>query len=356
MYKQTLLMTLIATLTLFSGCKDSPEACAQDVTMNLDRENFQAVIDVLENNQTCDGALTQDEAWMQVGAAYIGVAGVSVGSILTSISNIDPNQGMAGLLAAFDSASTTSGLNALSRAQKVYGYVTAGVDCTATNLTPFQEAGCLYGSIANTLKSAGVLNAVMGDAVSLIGQSITTDGPDDVNNNGTADELEVTACAIKDASVTNGSNTSCTNENTITFTDSSSATFTDPASSNTFTYVPRTFSVNDVNSNNGGAATFYRMMDQASAIKSAVTTSGLCTTSFTTCYAVNYSASPACYPCPVITDGSAVSVTTGLLDVINNGGLDGLDGNNSSSLTSAMDGNSDGVVSDAELAAYISGL
>lgn len=331
-----------------------PEACAHNVSINLDNENFQAVVDVLENNQTCSGALTQDESWMQVGAAYIGLAGVSVGSILTSISNVDPALGIAGLLSTFDAASTTTGLNALTKAQKVYGYLTKDVNCSATSLTPFQEAGCLYGSVANTLKGAGVLNAVIGDAVTLIGTTVTTGSADDVNDNGTVDELEVTACAIADANISAASSQTCSTEATIAFIDNSGVTFTNAASGKSFTYVPRTFTVSDTGIASGGDATFYRMIDQASAVKSPMTTSGMSQVDFTSCSAINYSA--GCYPCPVISDGSAISVTTGLLDVINSGGLSGLDGNDSSSLVSAMNGNSDGTVSEAELATFISGL
>jgi hypothetical protein len=62
-----------------------------------------------------------------------------------------------------------------------------------------------------------------------------------------------------------------------------------------------------------------------------------------------------CFPCPVVIDGTSPTVTTGLLDLINNGDLGEADDNGS--LTAMMDINpADGNISESELADFLSTL
>jgi len=341
------LIALIFVSTLIISCgSESDAACAHQVSIDLDSENYSAVIATLENNGTCNGEFSNEESWLNLGAAYMGSAGISVGALVTTITKVDPAEGIGGLLSAFDGVSNTSGLTALSNAQEVYGYITTGLDCSSTiGLVDYQEAACLYGGMANTLKGVGVLNAVLGDAITFLTTPVTLGDINDVNDNGTSDEIEITSCAIQEASLDDGA---CP-ETTITYnTGATGVTFTTTGFSDV--YIPRTFTVTDTASPAfGGNQVYYRMIDQGAAIPSPVTTVGSCDQNFGNVGCPIDMTS--CYPCPVVVDGAAPTVTNGLLELVNTGALDGAD--EGGSLTAVMDADSSGTVTEAELAAFL---
>ena len=335
MIKKYLMILSLLTPLVFTGCGVDGDTCAAKVSIDLDTENFSEVVASLEDNQTCSGSFSDEEAWLNLGAAYIGQAGISVGKILGSIAGLTNASSLGGILGAFDGASTTAGLNALTNAEKVYSYITNSITCTDTGLTDYQEAACTYTTIASTLKMVGIINASLGSFVSLIGTVVTTDSAEDVNGDGAADESQATQCAI-----TNGTATgACGAIAAVAIAGQADVIFNDGAGfSDTFS--PRTYTLTDSGVPNGGDAVFYKLLDPDAVPVAPVTTSGACTIAFATCATID---NTSCFPCPVIIDGGTLSTTTGVLDVVNNGGVD-------DATKATLDGDGDGTVTSTELA------
>lgn len=336
---------LVATALTLGGCgSDDGDICAVQASMDLDEGNFTAVIDALENNQTCNGVLTKEEAWMNVGAAYIGTAGISIGKIMGVVADMADSSAeldMGSISTTFEDAGTSQGLNALTKAQKVYGYILGDADCSDTGSlsTAYEEAGCVYKTLADTLKMVGVINASLGGVADLLG---SLDGEiTDVNSNGVQDELDVTACAISKNDAGDGLCTGIT----IVASIPADVNFSD-GDGYSGVYNPKIYEVvRDANHTDSNQSIFYRTLD--STWGTPATTLGKCTSDLlVSCDTINYTATgTGCYECPVILDGESLSVTTGILDVINAD-----DSSIPEGVLSEFDTDGDGNVSEEELA------
>ncbi|KIM09102.1 MAG: hypothetical protein KU28_00205 [Sulfurovum sp. PC08-66] len=326
-----LAISALISLFFFQGCQLTGDACAAQVGMDLDEGKYDQVIAALENNGTCQGALTQEEAWLDLGAAYMGLAGVKVSKLFGVVSSmLEGGMDTGTLVSAFPDAASGAGLDAITQAQKVYGYILDGVNCDASGKSAFQEAACTYDEFANTVKMTAVMNLSMGSGAASLTEPIVQGSAQDVNDNNTSDELEVMSCSMGG-----------TCAGSITTVASSNVPFSKTGFS--ATYTPTTYTVASIDTNVHPDALFYRLIDPNSTPVGPVTTDGMCKNDFTTCTDINFSL--GCYPCPVVIDGAAVPTTEVLLDIVNTDPM----------YVAMFDTNGDGNVSSDELAAAMSG-
>lgn len=343
MIKKTIMASLLSASVFISGCGVDNDACVVQVGLDLDSERFDAVITALEDNQTCGGAFSSEEAWMNLGAAYIGTAGISIGKIVGSVGSLaaDASGGSADistLLSTFEEASTTTGLKALSKAQTVYGYLLEGVSCDAPT-TAIQEASCMYNQLADTLKMVGVMNASLGGFVDVLAD-LTNSDIIDVNENNKSDELEVTVCSISGVPQNTGTCAGILIDNSL-----GNVTFADEDGYSGI-YQPTIYSVQDTNASDGVTHGDYnRTLEVNALLTTPAVTVGQCKKDFTPCDAVDHSSVNGCFECPVVADGESISVTSGILDLVN-----AEDSAIPEGVVSSFDADGDGNITDQELA------
>jgi hypothetical protein len=356
----------IATSVLLTGCgEDTNEACAYGVQQDLDTGNFQGVIDQLGDDSTCGGEYTQDEASMNLAAAYMGTAGLTMGNLLGAVLDSNSSDAMTSFMTSFASAATSKGLSSLDKASDLYAGVFGIATCDG-NESGLAADACFYNGLVVLTQSVGTLTAVLGDAVEFLTEPVTQGSIDDVNDNISADEIEVTACAVAEANVTDGTCDTPAN-GSVTYTDTALVTF-GVGTSGQISLLPRKFDIADLTAGTTfGTQSYYRLINSAAIIPSPVTTSGTCDVNYTSsgCAIDNVS----CFPCPIVIDGNTSTVTSDLLDIINdptslesltaylpsddNGTDANITGDLIQSIEDAAGINSDGVITEDELAAYL---
>ena len=308
--------TALAASLFFTGCsEDTPEACAYGVEQDLDQGRYNDVIANLAANPTCDGEMTADEANMAKGAAYMQKAGLTLSELASTVLDSNETDPTAAFMTAFADKANSEVLQSLSSADAAYALVVGDVNCTDDNATKtaVESSACFYQNLATTVQTVSIMAASLGDAVSFLTTPVVQGDANDTNNNGTADAMEITGCAIADASTTTGTNVTCSTESTVKFTVGSLVQFTD------LNVTPRTFNVTNVT-----AHADYVEVKMMTAL-SPVTTNGVCTADYvtTTCNdTVNIAG--GCYPCPVVVDGGAVESTEVVVDAINEGAIEGV--------------------------------
>lgn len=307
-----LFIPLVVTLLTFTGCGDdsTDDACVYGVQQNLDKGDYALVIATLENNQTCGGKMAQDDAWLNLAAAYMGKAGLTMGNLLGAVTDSNSSSAMSSFMTSFADAATAEGLANLDNAAAVYAYF--GVACNGTETGADAEA-CLYDGLVSLTSAVSSLSTLLGaETVAALSGTLVTGGPDDVNNNDKVDQIEITSCALEDA---DNNLTGCTGTPTPTTHIASTTLFNGDAN----TYAVRLYTV--TTSTGYSDATAYKLIRTDTAPDEAVTTDGFCDTNEVTCSAI----SGTCFPCPVrAADGSATTVVSGLVTTINNGDLESL--------------------------------
>lgn len=310
----------VASALFLSGCgANSDAACAYGVEQDLDAGNYNNVISTLENNATCNGALSQNDAWSDLAGAYLGKAGITLPAMAKSLIGSTATDPMASFMKTFGSLATTKGLQAMSDADRIFGYIRTAAgypDCNSTTGAPAVVTdSCFYAELANTIQTVSIMSAILGDATQFLTTPVVSGSIDDVNNNGTADELEVTGCAIADASISAATiQKTCSTEGSIVFDDITNVTFTNGSITSTLT--PRTFIV-DGTATSQANQTYFRLMSTSGTV-SPVSTNGACGLDYTPCTTIDNS---SCYPCPVVVDGAPISSTTAVLKAINTGAV-----------------------------------
>ena len=342
-YKTTLAVILLSSL-LLTGCgEDSTDACVFGVQQNLDKGDYDSVIATLENNATCDGALTSETAWLNLASAYMGKSGLTTSNLLGAVLDSSGTSAMSSFMTSFAASATAEGLSNLKKASAVYAYLDTTV-CDG-NETGDQAEACLFDGLTSLTTAVGSLSAVVGsETLALLESGVTTGDANDLNSNGTADQLEITACAIADAL-----NGSCT----IATVSANLATPTFNFTSGNFgPYTSRDYNISTNHA--------YKLISGTSVL----TTEGACDTTGTTCSPLD---GTTCFPCPVALEGNTTTVTSGLIDIINNGGLDslsaflpadgGVDANITADLINSIETaagiNSDGTITEDEISAFL---
>ena len=307
--------TALAASLFFTGCsEDTPEACAYGVEQDLDQGRYDAVISNLAADPTCEDEMSEDDANLAKAAAYLGKAGLTLGELASTVLDSTEDDPTAAFMTAFADKASTEVLQSLSSADAAYALVIGDANCSDDNATKTstETTACFYQNLASTVQTVSIMAASLGDAISFLTTAVVSGSADDVNNNGTADAMEITGCAIADAAVS--SSATCTTGNSIAFVVGTPVEFTDlNATPRTFTVTTSTTYANTVE---------VKMMTSISP----VTTSGVCTVDYdtTTCNDT-VDIAGGCYPCPVVVDGGAVESTTVVVDAINEGAIEGVE-------------------------------
>lgn len=171
-------MLFVALLFMFlASCgkaTDTTEACRHETMMNLDKGNYDAVL-----ASTCADA-------MQIGAAWFGKAGFDMTNVINRfIDANDANQPNSDLNIYMNSLTghvTSNTINYLDNAKTSYN----GVPDTEPGYRDAQ----FYSSLVDTLNALSILKLGIQDASGSIDESC------DLNNNGQADGIDATACAL----------------------------------------------------------------------------------------------------------------------------------------------------------------
>lgn len=355
-----LFIPLMVIFLTFTGCGDdtTDDSCAYAVQQNLDEGNFDLVIASLENNQTCGGELSQEDAWLNLAAAYMGKSGLTMGNLLGAVTDSNSSDAMTSFMTSFATSATAEGLANMDYAKEIYAYISSSADCNTTQTGAKAEA-CLYTGMVTLTEAVGSLSAILGSETLQLLSATTLANTDDVNGNGKADGLDVTVCAISDA---NSSVSPCSTDASISFTSIADINFTKTPFSALYTV--RTFTVSGTGQDD---INFTKLIDVDAVIPSPVTTSGYCKTDFTACPTLNVAG--GCYPCPVVINSAATTSTTGLLSIINGSNLDALssflpadDNNTAANITQDLKDSIRGTTGDAnditeaELAAFLQSL
>ncbi|MDH5465578.1 MAG: hypothetical protein OEW60_08075, partial [Thiovulaceae bacterium] len=118
--------TMLSVSFIISGCgADADESCAYQVERDIDQGDYDAVIAALDNNGTCNGALSQDTAWTNLAAAYLGKAGITLSNIVGSVLDSNATDPMAAMLESFAASASSSSLQSMNSAGKIYAYIRA---------------------------------------------------------------------------------------------------------------------------------------------------------------------------------------------------------------------------------------
>ncbi len=181
----TYLLLAASVSMLFVGCsnKSSSEACRHEVTMNLDKGNYDAVL------------LSSCASPMQKGAAYFGKAGFDVKDVINNFSET-------GIISG--STNTQSDLSVYMTAlvSKATGTTLADMDAAVTEYNQISATSenykdaQFYISLVDAAKSLSLIKLVLPDSFSIVNGTLQMDTSCDYNNNGVPDDADATACAL----------------------------------------------------------------------------------------------------------------------------------------------------------------
>jgi hypothetical protein len=193
-------LLLVASVSLFFvGCSDksSSEACLHQVTMDLDKGNYNAVL---------ASSCAND---MQKGAANFGLAGFDIKNVInrfsetgssTSSSPTSTRSDLNTYMTTLVSNSSGTSLTYLDRADSLYSNVTTTVspnDCKDAPTRGYTVDNCkdaqFYRSLVNAVNALSLINIVLPNILNPDGSLNTAC---DKNVNGTPDEADATACAL----------------------------------------------------------------------------------------------------------------------------------------------------------------
>ncbi len=168
-------MAVCLMLALATGCSDknSPDACKYETTMNLDKGNFDAVL-----QSSCATA-------MQLGAAYFGKAGFTVTSVINSL-----------VTAQTTSANTALRQYLTSLTGKVTDSTLINLDSSHSMFSSIPPASDLYQdaqfnlSVVDSIKALSLIKTV----IDL--NDLGTLSSCDINGNSKPDEADAMACSL----------------------------------------------------------------------------------------------------------------------------------------------------------------
>jgi len=283
MRTKLLITFFLSTALFFSACGDGSEGEAKlGIQQMLDDGDYAGVISLLES-----GANSTDD-YLALGAAYMGKAGLSLTSIISSVTSAgDSNSTFAGFASSVATKSTSTALTDLGKSTTFYQKVVSS-KCTEVNatLSDSEKDICLFIGLVSTTKAAVTID--------LISSDISTFGS---GSNSSDDKLSASTCAMNYAfNRTNSSDCNITESSDVNFTVINKL------------YKPLLVTVS--------AKQFHYLMNDTN---QTVLTKGFClATDFSTRVDGNFTDS---YACPINETPNAQESTTAgvLVDVLNNG-------------------------------------
>lgn len=286
MIKKILATSLIGLTLFVSGCGDTEGEDRLETQQMLDAGDYAGVIAKLESS-----ASSEDD-YITLGAAYMGKAGLSLTSIISSIvtSVGGGDSAFSGFVTGISTTASSSALPDLTKAIEYYTKVVKGA-CLNRNvsLTNSQKDICLYIGLASTTSAAVTIDLIAGD-ISSFGDTTTSD-----------DKLLAATCALQ-YGADGRSDTNVDGNCTIV-----------SGSDVNFTAINKIYTDLNVTVN---AETYHYLLNDAN---ETVLTKDYCTATNFATRSVNYNA--GYYACPINETPSVQELTTTgvLVDVLNNG-------------------------------------
>lgn len=230
--KNILYSGIVGLTLLLTGCGNSDEAasCRFDVQLNLDSGNFEAVIAELTNpSSACYDAYNGDEWQIDLGAAYMGRAGLGTSDIIGLI-GVEDGTGNSTLETFIDSVikkQTSTALPDLKSASSSYTTALGVADCASPlTLTNSQKDICLYRGLADTMLTSTTISYLLDDISTLF------DDTDTLAQAAAQEEMDASMCALifsNDGSTCAEASTVVPTDVTFTYEDNSTRDFRDIA-------------------------------------------------------------------------------------------------------------------------------
>ncbi len=313
--KKILTLGLSAFLLFIAGCGSESEsdaaACRFSVQQNLDQGNYAAVIAELTNPASaCYAAYSGNEWQIDLGAAYMGSAGLSVSDIITLIGVQDDTNTSSyeAFIDGVSSKQSATALESLGNASDAYTAALGLTNCTDPNLTTSQKDICLYIGLAETMLATTTVSYLLDDIAALF---------DDVNTtaqDAAKEDMEASMCALQymnDGSLCSGASSVTASDVTFTYTDASTRVFSDV-----------------VVTMNTSSNVYYRLGTETATIPGGTTivTDGYCSNDFSN-PSDTRDAVLSPYACPLNQNPAVAdqNVSTLLVDTLNSG-LDAVSG------------------------------
>jgi len=290
-------------LAVFFGCtsKNSDEACIHQVTMNLDRGNYDAVLAASCAND------------MQKGAAYFGLSGFDIHDVINNFSKTGvmsttttTQSDLSVYMSALVNNATGTSLTFMDDAVAAYSNVTTTSTTGSYTSDNYKDAQ-FYISLVDAVKSLSLIKLVIPNLLDPSGNLNTAC---DYNNNGVPDDGDATACAlIAAARISTGSTQTCSG---ATYAPAAPAdiTLTDPSGKPVpGTYSGLTINITQVAGGNAASCTptgttsykklLYKTTTAPAQYWVATTTSDLCTGSDNNTW-----------PCPVVQNNQPLDLVS----------------------------------------------
>lgn len=308
------ILSSLSALVLLIGCGSESEsdaaACRFSVQQNLDQGNYAAVIAELTNPASaCYAAYNGDEWQLDLGAAYMGQAGLSVSDIISLI-GVQDNANSSSFQAFIDGVSSrqsTTALDNLEDASSAFSAALGTANCTDPNLTTSQKDTCLYIGLAETMLATTTISYLLEDIADLFNDL------DAAAQAAAQEEMEASMCALRymdtNDATCGGAATISAGNVVFAYSDASTRNFT------------------EINVTIAGN-TYHRLGTEQPPLTGGTTivTDGYCNNDFSNPSATwDVGTSP--YACPLNQDPAVAdqNISTLLVDTLN-GGLDAVEG------------------------------
>ena len=221
-------LCLISCLLLY-GCGDnmfesvaddsSDEAKQVEISKALDNGEYQTVINALEGQTTYAG-FSADETAINLAAAYVGVAGFDIPTLVNDFLNSksdDPSvvdedsfETLMSSVALKLTANASGVISNLDNASTTYGRLTTSNDCATPDLTRYEKDACFFKGLIDVARATTGLTLPLGsDDVADIGTVISAwstqndvGAPaytcsEDADQGGVLDVADATACGAE---------------------------------------------------------------------------------------------------------------------------------------------------------------
>lgn len=209
--KKLTYFSLSLMVLLFSGCGGGSDdaSCRFEVQQNLDTGNYAAVIAELSNeNSECRSAYLNNEFQVDLGAAYMGEAGLSLSDIIALI-GVD-NGTFGTFVDSVSKKQSTSALTSLGNAGAAFTIALNGTDCNGISLLSSSEKDiCLYIGLTETMRATTTISYLLDDIAALF------NGLDLTSQDAAKEEMKASMCALQFANI----GTTCADATTISATD-----------------------------------------------------------------------------------------------------------------------------------------
>lgn len=366
MRKQFPIAAAVLAVGLFglSGCGESSDTCRFDLQRDLDDGNFDAVIAELSSpNSTCRAEYPGNNYYLDLAAAYMGKAGVSVSDFVKIAieSGSTGDDAFKSFINNIDAKTDTASLNRLASAKNSISDFNNGTDLNCSiaaqaKYSYFIKDACLYKGMIGTVNASVTVSTLTTNIQAWLDENVT-DKADDVNNNDVPDDMDAASCALNYAV---DKNLTCKDDMTVTV-KASPVTFKDADGASVNTY--ESIEITVLGTQPGYSNRNFNKLISGTAGEdnaSVAITDGNCTTAaFAECSSAD---GITCFVCPVNQEvnGSNITMTDTIVDGLNNTDsiLGSIDQDSDmykdvEKIKAKIDKNGDGVITREEVVEYL---